>query len=238
MKNIFRVHAFVRIAVVIAAFLASSNGSALADYVSPFDTATAVKMTSDYRISVMYSEGVTTFEPSDLSDDFLKNWLINKDFVVKQRAAFTGHPIQEATPPPKIERHPIELNADIKSGGKENTQNILIYVLVVIILIPVGLLVLFVFKKLGASDSNAQTNKMAVPMLFGVSIYCCLVLLGQCSNSEKSQKEHNQEVYASAMSKLDSGERLNGEEKLIVSDVMNWCKICNKPLRQCPHGSQ
>lgn len=43
-------------------------------------------------------------------------------------------------------------------------------------------------------------------------------------------------IFESATRKMDKGKPLNKEEIQRVDDLVNWCKICKKPLRQCPHG--
>lgn len=83
----------------------------------------------------------------------------------------------------------------------------------------------------------ADENNAGCIGIIALSV-CALMLLGKCGGGggDEWRVKHNREVYSSAMNKLDSDRPLNAEEQQMVGDVINWCQICNKPLRQCPHG--
>ncbi len=60
-------------------------------------------------------------------------------------------------------------------------------------------------------------------------------VLPMCNSGSKSRTDG---VFESATKKIDSGrpDELSAAEKQRLHDIMNWCKICDKPLRMCPHG--
>ncbi|MDB6028304.1 MAG: hypothetical protein JWM68_4527 [Verrucomicrobiales bacterium] len=65
-------------------------------------------------------------------------------------------------------------------------------------------------------------------------IFTLLFLAGNCSsNSHKTDG-----VFERATKKIDQGREneLTWEERQRVNDIVNWCKVCDKPLRSCPHG--
>lgn len=61
-------------------------------------------------------------------------------------------------------------------------------------------------------------------------------VLPMCTGGSNSNKTDG--VFESATKKIDSGraDQLTPSEAQRVDDIINWCNICNKPLRDCPHG--
>jgi hypothetical protein len=72
----------------------------------------------------------------------------------------------------------------------------------------------------------------------GVIIFAIAVYLFANSNFGGSPKSDR--LLENAATKIDSGEadRLTQSEKQRISDVLNWCKQCNKPIRDCSHGNR
>ena len=69
---------------------------------------------------------------------------------------------------------------------------------------------------------------------WGAGLFLFVFGIPKCS----SDGPRTDGVYESAAKKIDHGRAadLTPEEAQRLSDLMNWCKICKKPLRQCPHG--
>lgn len=70
-----------------------------------------------------------------------------------------------------------------------------------------------------------------------ILIVAAIVIFGPslCNNSGNNKTDG---IFESATRKIDAGraDELTEAEKQRLSDVMNWCNVCNKPLRSCKHG--
>jgi hypothetical protein len=72
--------------------------------------------------------------------------------------------------------------------------------------------------------------------IIGMALVVCFVIVLPMCNSGSEKRTDG--VFESATKKMDSGrtDQMTNAEKQRVHDILNWCKICNKPLRSCPHG--
>jgi hypothetical protein len=69
----------------------------------------------------------------------------------------------------------------------------------------------------------------------GLALSVILMMFEGGSNSSEPRTDG---VFESAIKKMDSGraDQLTPKEAQRIDDIVNWCNICNKPLRNCKHG--
>lgn len=77
------------------------------------------------------------------------------------------------------------------------------------------------------SDKENDNSWLAWLVIGGLMLSC---MLGGKSSSGRTDG-----VFESATQKLDSGRPLNDRERQRIDDILNWCKKCNGPYRNCNH---
>jgi len=85
-------------------------------------------------------------------------------------------------------------------------------------------------------DSN-NVGKGCAVMVGIVLLVGMLAPASQCS-SRRSSGGYYTEKFDSATRKIDAGraDQITKDEAQVLDDVVNYCEICKKPLRSCPHG--
>ena len=88
----------------------------------------------------------------------------------------------------------------------------------------------------GSSPRQPAGQLSGWSLIIFLALMFVFFVLPMCSGGSHSNKTDG--VFESATKKIDSGraDQLTPKEAQRIDDIINWCKICNKPLRDCPHG--
>lgn len=80
-------------------------------------------------------------------------------------------------------------------------------------------------------ESKSKNGCLIVSLSLGMLFFAVVI-------PNLDLKSSTDGVYESATKKIDSGniDELTPSEIQRIDDLINWCKECSKPLRNCRHG--